>query len=122
MDVDSDAFQRVVTLSDGMLPEAVHVISEADLEVSRHRISVYLSTHTAYELLPESRKVITLDVNLPIKQAFHILYKQVSTLSSSFYPTNDLLWSMVNLYSKASKSASVLLPWHGSYTKARRRC
>ncbi|PIA44546.1 hypothetical protein AQUCO_01700266v1 [Aquilegia coerulea] len=76
MDVDSDAFQRVVTLSDGMLPEAVHVISEADLEVSRHRISVYLSTHTAYELLPESGKVIALDVNLPIKQAFHILYEQ----------------------------------------------
>ena len=32
-------------------------ISEADVEISRHRISVFLSQHTAYELLPESGKV-----------------------------------------------------------------
>ncbi|KDP23504.1 hypothetical protein JCGZ_23337 [Jatropha curcas] len=51
-------------------------LTEADLEVSRHRISAFLSTHTAYELLPESGKVIALDVNLPVKQAFHILYEQ----------------------------------------------
>lgn len=56
--------------------EGISRISEADLEVSRHRISVFLSTHTAYELLPESGKVIALDVNLPVKQAFHILYEQ----------------------------------------------
>jgi len=31
--------------------------SEADVEISRHRISVFLSQHTAYELLPESGKV-----------------------------------------------------------------
>ncbi|KAF8394534.1 hypothetical protein HHK36_020745 [Tetracentron sinense] len=76
MDLDNDAFRRVVTLSDGTLQEAVPSISEADLQVSRHRISVFLSTHTAYELLPESGKVIALDVNLPVKQAFHILYEQ----------------------------------------------
>ncbi|XP_021898792.1 sucrose nonfermenting 4-like protein [Carica papaya] len=56
--------------------EAVARISEADLQVSRQRISVFLSTHTAYELLPESGKVIALDVTLPVKQAFHILYEQ----------------------------------------------
>ncbi|XP_058077493.1 sucrose nonfermenting 4-like protein isoform X2 [Magnolia sinica] len=67
MDVDNYAFQRV---------EAVPRISEADIEISRHRISVFLSSHTAYELLPESGKVIALDVNLPVKQAFHILYEQ----------------------------------------------
>ncbi|XP_010269446.1 PREDICTED: sucrose nonfermenting 4-like protein isoform X2 [Nelumbo nucifera] len=67
MDVDNDAFQRV---------EAVPRISEADIEITRQRISVFLSTHTAYELLPESGKVIALDVSLPVKQAFHILYEQ----------------------------------------------
>ncbi|CAI0460032.1 unnamed protein product [Linum tenue] len=51
-------------------------ISDADLEVSRHRVSAFLSTHTAYELLPESGKVIALDVKLPVKQAFHILHEQ----------------------------------------------
>lgn len=32
--------------------------------------------HTAYELLPESGKVVALDVDLPVKQAFHILHEQ----------------------------------------------
>ncbi|XP_027121111.1 sucrose nonfermenting 4-like protein isoform X2 [Coffea arabica] len=69
MDVDNEAFQRLVKVSDIGL-------SEADLEISRHRISVFLSTHTAYELLPRSGKVIALDVDLPVKQAFHILHEQ----------------------------------------------
>ncbi|XP_008813370.1 sucrose nonfermenting 4-like protein isoform X2 [Phoenix dactylifera] len=67
MDVDNEAFQHV---------EATHRISETDIQISRHRISLFLSTHTAYDLLPESGKVIALDVNLPVKQAFHILYEQ----------------------------------------------
>ncbi|KAL9407836.1 hypothetical protein AB3S75_046390 [Citrus x aurantiifolia] len=76
MDVDNEAFQRLVQISDGSLTEAAERISEADLQVSRHRVSVFLSTHTAYELLPESGKVVALDIDLPVKQAFHILYEQ----------------------------------------------
>jgi hypothetical protein len=72
MDVD-DVFLRTADPSQ----EAVPRMSGVDLELSRHRISVLLSTRTAYELLPESGKVIALDVNLPVKQAFHILYEQV---------------------------------------------
>ncbi|KAK7397200.1 hypothetical protein VNO78_18367 [Psophocarpus tetragonolobus] len=56
--------------------EATTRIPASDLEASRHRLSVYLSTHTAYDLLPESGKVIALDINLPVKQAFHVLYEQ----------------------------------------------
>ncbi|XP_015875088.2 sucrose nonfermenting 4-like protein [Ziziphus jujuba] len=67
MEVDNDV---------AMPAEAIPRISGADLEVSRHRISAFLSTHIAYELLPESGKVIALDINLPVKQAFHILYEQ----------------------------------------------
>ncbi|KAB1201465.1 Sucrose nonfermenting 4-like protein [Morella rubra] len=77
MDVDCDIIIPVVALSHGTLQEAIPRISSAELEVSRHRISLFLSTHTAYELLPESGKIITLDVNLPVKQAFHILYEQM---------------------------------------------
>lgn len=32
-------------------------ISQADLELSRHQLSVFMSKSTAYELLPESGKV-----------------------------------------------------------------
>ncbi|XP_065852494.1 sucrose nonfermenting 4-like protein [Euphorbia lathyris] len=66
MEVD-DIFSR---------PEGSPRVAQADLEVSRQRISAFLSSHTAYELLPESGKVIALDVTLPVKQAFHILHEQ----------------------------------------------
>ncbi|XP_026422759.1 sucrose nonfermenting 4-like protein isoform X5 [Papaver somniferum] len=80
MDVDEEALESV-TVIDDTLQEAVPNVSSVDLEVSRRRISVFLSTHTAYELLPESGKVIALDVNLPVKQAFHILYEQGITVA-----------------------------------------
>ncbi|MBA0680840.1 hypothetical protein Goari_012517, partial [Gossypium aridum] len=66
MDVD-DAF---------VSSEPVPTVSDADLEASRNRVSAFLSRHTAYELLAESGKVIALDVNIAVKQAFHILYEQ----------------------------------------------
>ncbi|KDO75154.1 hypothetical protein CISIN_1g010368mg [Citrus sinensis] len=52
MDVDNEAFQRLVQISDGSLTEAAERISEADLQV------------------------VALDIDLPVKQAFHILYEQ----------------------------------------------
>lgn len=36
----------------------------------------FLSAHTAYELIPESGKVVVLDVELPVRQAFHALDEQ----------------------------------------------
>ncbi|URD87902.1 CBS domain containing membrane protein [Musa troglodytarum] len=87
MDVDNEAFQHVVAVSDGTVQDAALRISEADIKISRHRISEFLSAHTAYDLLPESGKVVALDVNLPVKQAFHILYEQgisVAPLWDSF--------------------------------------
>ncbi|KAG9160085.1 hypothetical protein Leryth_005810 [Lithospermum erythrorhizon] len=71
MDVDNETFQRVVRMSDGF-----QRITEAEVESSRRRISAFLCSHTGYELLPESGKVIALDVDLPVKQAFHILHEQ----------------------------------------------
>ncbi|KDP40000.1 hypothetical protein JCGZ_01998 [Jatropha curcas] len=76
MELDNETFRRVVHVSDNTASDVVTRISEADLQVSRHRISVFLSTHTSYELLPKSGKVVALDVDLPVKQAFHILYEQ----------------------------------------------
>ncbi|KAH0767973.1 hypothetical protein KY285_003844 [Solanum tuberosum] len=76
MDVDNQAFQRLVRVSDVALPDDASKISQSDLDISRHRISAVLSTHSAYELLPGSTKVIALDVDLPVKQAFHILHEQ----------------------------------------------
>ncbi|CAA3010955.1 sucrose nonfermenting 4-like protein isoform X1 [Olea europaea var. sylvestris] len=76
MDVDNETFQHVVRVSDGTLHDPFRKISAEDLQMSLHHIAVFMSTHMAYELLPESGKVIALDVDLPVKQAFRILHEQ----------------------------------------------
>ncbi|KAL3679986.1 hypothetical protein R1sor_022942 [Riccia sorocarpa] len=62
-------------LQAALLPE-VPALSEVDAAASRQRIADFLLRYTAYELLPESGKVVALDVTLPVKQAFHALYEQ----------------------------------------------
>ncbi|XP_065630896.1 sucrose nonfermenting 4-like protein isoform X2 [Quercus suber] len=83
MDVDTETFRRVVRVTDGTLTEVVPSISETDLQASRQRISAFLTNHTVYELLPESGKVVALDVDLPVKQAFHILHEQLGNNASN---------------------------------------
>ncbi|KAJ3669272.1 hypothetical protein LUZ60_011222 [Juncus effusus] len=51
-------------------------VSESDVQISRRRVAEFLAQHNAYDLLPDSGKVIALDVNLPVKQSFHILHEQ----------------------------------------------
>lgn len=36
----------------------------------------FLNSHTCYELIPESGKVVLLDTDLPVRQAFHALHEQ----------------------------------------------
>uniref|UniRef100_A0A2P2L3B5 Sucrose nonfermenting 4-like protein n=1 Tax=Rhizophora mucronata TaxID=61149 RepID=A0A2P2L3B5_RHIMU len=76
LEFKNKAFRHLVGVSDGTLTRVVPSMSESDLQVSRHHISVFLCAHTAYELLPKSGKVVALDVDTPVKQAFHILYEQ----------------------------------------------
>ncbi|KAG1669919.1 hypothetical protein FOA52_002446 [Chlamydomonas sp. UWO 241] len=45
-------------------------------EYTRKKISDFLHSHTAYELIPESGRVTVLDVDLPVRQAFHALHDQ----------------------------------------------
>lgn len=47
-------------------------------EYTRKKISDFLHSHTAYELIPESGKIVVLDADLPVRQAFHALHEQVS--------------------------------------------
>ncbi|XP_073053693.1 sucrose nonfermenting 4-like protein isoform X3 [Primulina eburnea] len=96
MDVDNEALQHMPELShpqihssDSVSNGPLPTMSDADLAVSQHRIGVFLSTHMAYELLPESGKVIALDVDLPVKQAFHILHEQLGSHGSN--PTEEEL-------------------------------
>ncbi|GJM97301.1 hypothetical protein PR202_ga14220 [Eleusine coracana subsp. coracana] len=83
MDVDNENFQRAVSLSDGAVQEGHQRVSEAYIQISRCHVTEYLSLHTGYDLLPDSGKVIALDINLPVKQSFHILHEQLETHGSN---------------------------------------
>ena len=45
-------------------------------DASRARVLEFLQRHTAYELIPESAKVVVLDTKLPVRKAFHACYEQ----------------------------------------------
>ena len=45
-------------------------------QYTRKKVHEFLQHHTAYELIPESGKVVLLDVDLPVRQAFHALHEQ----------------------------------------------
>ena len=45
-------------------------------DASRARVLEFLQRHTAYELIPESNKVVVLDTELPVRRAFHACYEQ----------------------------------------------
>mmetsp|Transcript_10910 Transcript_10910/g.30679 ORF Transcript_10910/g.30679 Transcript_10910/m.30679 type:complete len:452 (+) Transcript_10910:513-1868(+) len=47
-----------------------------EVSFTRQKVAEFLSSHTAYELVPDSGKVIVLDTQLKIQTAFHALYEQ----------------------------------------------
>ncbi|KAM7274366.1 hypothetical protein ACFE04_029030 [Oxalis oulophora] len=74
---DNQASRHMVRIPDRTLTYTFPRTNESDLQVSRRRVSEFLSSKTAYELLPHSSKVVALDVDLPVKQALlHILHKE----------------------------------------------
>lgn len=63
-----------VQVSDGTSYEPFSRISEADLEISRHRIASFLSMHMAHELLPESGKVWIIYPWLPFRHLLLLMF------------------------------------------------
>ena len=57
-----------------------------DPDYTRRKVREFLATHTVYELIPESGKVVLLDCALPIRQAFHALHEQARSSRSSLLP------------------------------------
>jgi predicted transcriptional regulator len=47
-----------------------------EVSFTRQKVMEFLSSHTVYELVPDSGKVIVLDTQLRIQTAFHALYEQ----------------------------------------------
>eukprot|EP00884_Botryococcus_braunii_P017733 jgi/Botrbrau1/4643/Bobra.33_2s0014.1 len=76
---DEDAAIDVdITMTDANVPQPGVLVAatQVEPEFTRMKIRDFLHSHTVYELIPESGKVVLLDVDLPIRQAFHALYEQ----------------------------------------------
>ncbi|KAL3512045.1 hypothetical protein ACH5RR_024762 [Cinchona calisaya] len=62
--------------SDGLLHTTVLQLPNNEMDVLRCHLSLHLSSSTAYDLMPDSGKVIALDVNVAVRQAFHLMYEE----------------------------------------------
>lgn len=60
--------------TDGVLAPIAAQVEEP--QFTRRKIQEFLTHHNAYELIPESGKVVLLDIDLPLRQAFHALHEQ----------------------------------------------
>lgn len=56
--------------------ESSMLIIGDEVSFTRQKVAEFLSSHTVYELVPDSGKVIVLDTQLRIQTAFHALYEQ----------------------------------------------
>ncbi|KAG1331626.1 sucrose nonfermenting 4-like protein [Cocos nucifera] len=59
-----------------MPPDPILQASDAVIQVSHDWVSRLLSAQTTYDIIPSSSKISIMDVKLPVKRAFHIMYEQ----------------------------------------------
>lgn len=62
--------------SSGLQLKPVMQLLNNEINVSRHRLFMFLSSSQAYGLIPNSGKVFALDTEVAVEQAFHIMYEQ----------------------------------------------
>ncbi|KAA8540594.1 hypothetical protein F0562_024487 [Nyssa sinensis] len=72
----SPTLPHLASSSGGAHLEPVLQRSDNEIDVSRRHLSMHLLSHKTYELIPNSGKVIALDVKVAVKQAFHVMYEQ----------------------------------------------
>ncbi|GFZ11901.1 hypothetical protein Acr_23g0002860 [Actinidia rufa] len=93
MDIDSDRNLQDEASSSGTGHHEPELqLLDSDVDISRRRLCMHLSSHKIYELIPNSGKVsvlirftgaecvmqvFVLDAEVAVKEAFHVMHKQV---------------------------------------------
>ena len=72
----ADASMGDVAVGPGGLVPPMPLEVGDELAFTRRKVSEFLASHTAYELIPDSGKLVVIDTQLPVRQAFHTLYEQ----------------------------------------------
>ncbi|KAG8388173.1 hypothetical protein BUALT_Bualt02G0098300 [Buddleja alternifolia] len=62
--------------SRGLMNEPVPQLSDREMDLFYQVLSTHLLSSTIYELIPNSGKTFTLDVELEFEQAYHVMYEQ----------------------------------------------
>jgi hypothetical protein len=76
------------------LPGAPPVPGDMDPTVTRSRLAEFLRRHTAYELIPESAKVVVLDTALPVQQVCALPIQQPGRSSQPLDTTDGTVLSL----------------------------
>ena len=63
---------------------------------TKSKVKEFLSHHTASELIPESGKVVLLDIDLPLRQALHALHEQGAASAPLFDPLSSCISGMIS--------------------------
>ncbi|OIS97731.1 PREDICTED: sucrose nonfermenting 4-like protein isoform X1 [Nicotiana attenuata] len=96
----------------GLQLEPVMQLSANEIDVSRRRLFMLLSSSRADELIPNSGKVFALDSEVAVKQAFHIMYEQGLAVIPLWDERNAKMSGMLT----ASDFILILLKLHGSHS------
>ncbi|XP_059643248.1 sucrose nonfermenting 4-like protein isoform X2 [Cornus florida] len=67
---------ELASSSSSIHPELVLPWSDNMIDVSRHHLSLHLSSYKTFELIPNSGKVIALDAKVAMEQACHVMYEE----------------------------------------------
>ncbi|XP_060205346.1 sucrose nonfermenting 4-like protein isoform X1 [Lycium barbarum] len=98
--------------SRGLQLKPVMQLSNNEINVSRHRLFIFLSSFQAYELIPSSGKVFALDTEVAVKQAFHIMYEQGLAVMPLWDERNAMISGMLT----ASDFILILLKLHEGHS------
>lgn len=79
---------------EGVIPPIA--LQEGEPAYTRKKVHEFLHAHTAYELIPESGKVVLLDVQLPVRQAFHALHEQGIASAPLWDPKSAQIVGMIS--------------------------
>ncbi|KAJ8553527.1 hypothetical protein K7X08_024205 [Anisodus acutangulus] len=98
--------------SHGQQLKPVMQLLDNEIDISRHRLFIFLSSCRACELIPKSGKVFALDTEVAVKQAFHIMYEQGLAVMPLWDERNAMISGMFT----ASDFILILLKLHGSHS------
>ncbi|XP_051136374.1 sucrose nonfermenting 4-like protein isoform X2 [Andrographis paniculata] len=72
---NNEVMPSVGSSSGRLLSEPVEQLSDGDLDAFHRVLSTHLLSSTAYELIPKSGKVIALDIDVGVEEAFNVMYE-----------------------------------------------